>query len=131
MMILSHDGTNGLKGITDKYDDLMIRVETGRESTVLDMDTPAAYEELKEFYERGMKSEALSDLAKGRTFYLVRHGQPRSIRTKYFWDRQTCLSVKPAGSRQKRQKQSCPVIYTRIYSSRPQKSKGNSADYMQ
>ena len=82
--ILSHDGTNGLKGITDKYDDLMIRVETGRESTVLDMDTPAAYEELKEFYERGMKSEALSDLAKGRTFYLVRHGQPQQHKDKIF-----------------------------------------------
>ena len=115
--ILSHDGTNGLKGITDKYDDLMIRVETGRESTVLDMDTPAAYEELKEFYERGMKSEALSDLAKGRTFYLVRHGQPQQHKDKIFLG-QTDVPLSETGRKQAEEaKAKLPGNIHRIYSS--------------
>lgn len=115
--ILSHDGTNGLKGITDKYDDLMIRVETGRESTVLDMDTPAEYEELKEFYELGMKSEALSDLAKGRTFYLVRHGQPQQHKDKIFLG-QTDVPLSETGRKQaEAAKAKLPVNIHRIYSS--------------
>lgn len=115
--ILSHDGTNGLKGVTDKYDDLMIRVETGRESTVLDMDTPAAYEELKAFYNRGMKPEALSDLAKGRTFYLVRHGQPQQHKDKIFLG-QTDVPLSETGRKQAEEaKAKLPVNIHRIYSS--------------
>ena len=115
--ILSHDGTNGLKGITDKYDDLMIRVETGRESTVLDMDTPAAYEELKAFYNRGMKPEALSDLAKGRTFYLIRHGQPQQHKDKIFLG-QTDVPLSETGRKQaEAAKAKLPDNICRIYSS--------------
>ena len=97
--ILNHDGAGGLKGITDKYDHLITRVETGRESTVLDMDTPAAYEELKAFYERGMKSESLADLASGRTFYLIRHGQPQQHRDKIFLG-QTDVPLSDTGIKQ-------------------------------
>lgn len=115
--ILNYDGNGGLKAITDKYDDQMIRIETGRESTVLDMDTPAAYEELKEFYERGMKSEALSDLAKGRTFYLVRHGQPQQHKDKIFLG-QTDVPLSEIGRKQAEEaKAKLPGNIHRIYSS--------------
>ncbi len=115
--ILSHDGTGGLKGITDKYDHLITRVETGRESTVLDMDTPAAYEELKAFYERGMKSESLADLAAGRTFYLIRHGQPQQHRDKIFLG-QTDVPLSDTGIKQAEAvRAKLPDGIGRIYSS--------------
>lgn len=115
--ILSHDGTGGLKGITDKYDHLIARVETGRESTVLDMDTPAAYEELKAFYERGMKSESLADLASGRTFYLIRHGQPQQHRDKIFLG-QTDVPLSDTGIKQAEElRAKLPDGIGRIYSS--------------
>ncbi len=115
--ILSHDGTGGLKGITDKYDHLIARVETGRESTVLDMDTPAAYEELKAFYERGMKSESLADLAAGRTFYLIRHGQPQQHRDKIFLG-QTDVPLSDTGIKQAEAvRAKLPDGIGRIYSS--------------
>lgn len=115
--ILSYDGTGGLKGITDKYDHLITRVETGRESTVLDMDTPAAYEELKAFYERGMKSESLADLAAGRTFYLIRHGQPQQHRDKIFLG-QTDVLLSDTGIKQAEAvRAKLPDGIGRIYSS--------------
>lgn len=115
--ILNHDGTGGLKGITDKYDHLIARVETGRESTVLDMDTPAAYEELKAFYERGMKSESLADLASGRTFYLIRHGQPQQHRDKIFLG-QTDVPLSDTGIKQAEElRAKLPDGIGRIYSS--------------
>ena len=115
--ILNHDGTGGLKGITDKYDHLITRVETGRESTVLDMDTPAAYEELKAFYERGMKSESLADLAAGRTFYLIRHGQTQQHRDKIFLG-QTDVPLSDTGIKQAEAvRAKLPEGIGRIYSS--------------
>ena len=115
--ILNHDGTGGLKGITDRYDHLITRVETGRESTVLDMDTPAAYEELKAFYERGMKSESLADLAAGRTFYLIRHGQPQQHRDKIFLG-QTDVPLSDTGIKQAAAvRAKLPEGIGRIYSS--------------
>jgi len=115
--ILNYDGNGGLKAITDKYDDQMIRIETGRESTVMDMDTPAAYEELKAFYQRGMKSEALEELAKGRCFYLIRHGQPQQHRDKIFLG-QTDVPLSDEGRKQaEKAKAALPVGIHRIYSS--------------
>ena len=40
----------------------------------MDMDTPAAYEELKAFYQRGMKSESLEELTKGRNIVRIKAG---------------------------------------------------------
>ncbi len=115
--ILNYDGNGGLKAITDKYDDQMIRIETGRESTVMDMDTPAAYEELKAFYQRGMKSESLEELAKGRTFYLVRHGQPQQHKDKIFLG-QTDVPLSEIGRKQAEEaKAKLPGNIHRIYSS--------------
>lgn len=115
--ILNYDGNGGLKAITDKYDDQMIRIETGRESTVMDMDTPAAYEELKAFYQRGMKLESLEELAKGRCFYLIRHGQPQQHRDKIFLG-QTDVPLSDEGRKQaEKAKAALPVGIRRIYSS--------------
>ena len=115
--ILNYDGNGGLKAITDKYDDQMIRIETGRESTVMDMDTPATYEELKAFYQRGMKSESLEELAKGRCFYLIRHGQPQQHRDKIFLG-QTDVPLSDEGRKQaEKAKAALPVGIRRIYSS--------------
>ena len=115
--ILSCDGNGGLKAITDKYDDQMIRIETGRESTVMDMDTPAAYEKLKSFYQRGMKSESLAELANGRSFYLIRHGQPQQHRDKIFLG-QTDVPLSDEGRKQaEKARAALPVGIRRIYSS--------------
>lgn len=115
--ILNYNGNGGLKAITDKYDELMIRVETGRESTVMDMDTPAAYEELKSFYQRGMKSESLAELAKGRCFYLIRHGQPQQHRDKIFLG-QTDVPLSDEGRKQaEAARAALPAGIRRIYSS--------------
>jgi broad specificity phosphatase PhoE/CTP:molybdopterin cytidylyltransferase MocA len=44
--ILAHDGSGGLKAITDRYDHRLIRLETEEEAVVLDMDTREEYGEI-------------------------------------------------------------------------------------
>lgn len=82
--ILSHDGTGGLKAITDQDFDKMKRLETGFEGVVMDMDTPAAYEEIKAYWSRGCNSENLAELSAGRRFFLIRHGQIQQHKEKIF-----------------------------------------------
>jgi len=82
--IIEHDGKNGLKDITDRDFGLMQRIETDFEGVVMDMDTPEAYEELKEYMENGCLTESLDDLAKGRRFLLIRHGQIKQHKEKIF-----------------------------------------------
>ena len=73
--ICRHDGTGGLKAITDKYWDRMVRIPVKDEGCLLDMDTPDAYRELIEFYENGCRRRDLQELARGRRIALVRHGE--------------------------------------------------------
>lgn len=82
--ICGYDGSGGLKAITDKYWDRMIRVPVSEEGCLLDMDTPAGYEEIKEFLEAGCERVSLQELAKGRRIFLVRHGQTRQHKEKMF-----------------------------------------------
>lgn len=82
--ICGYDGNGGLKAITDKYWDRMIRVPVSEEGCLLDMDTPEGYEEIKEFLETGCERTPLQELAKGRRIFLVRHGQTRQHREKMF-----------------------------------------------
>ena len=82
--IIDHDGKNGLKAITDRDFRLMKRIETGYEGVVMDMDTPAAYEEIKAYLAGGCKSDDLQQLAKGRRFILIRHGQIQQHKEKIF-----------------------------------------------
>ena len=82
--ILSHDGTNGLKGVTDKYDDKLDRIEVESESVILDMDDEEGYEEVCAYAEGGFKEIPLSELAAGRRFILLRHGQIKQHKEKIF-----------------------------------------------
>lgn len=82
--ILQHDGTGGLKAITDKDYDKMKRIEVREEGVVMDMDTPRAYENIKEWIAGKERFEDFLKLAEGRRFFLVRHGQIRQHKEKIF-----------------------------------------------
>ena len=82
--IIAHDGTNGLKGITDKYDEKMDRIEVESESVILDMDDEAGYREVCAYVESGCRETPLSELAAGHRFILLRHGQIRQHKEKIF-----------------------------------------------
>lgn len=99
--ILNHDGTGGLKAITDRDFQNMKRVETGFEGVVMDMDTPAAYEEIKAYWDNGCESEDLGALAAGRRFFLIRHGQIRQHEEKIFLG-QTDVPLSETGREQAR-----------------------------
>lgn len=118
--ILEHDGKGGLKAITDSDFTKMKRVETGYEGVVMDMDTPKAYEEIKAYLDRGCQSDDLVSLAKGRRFFLIRHGQIRQHQEKIFLG-QTDVPLSEKGKEQARaagQKlATCCPRTDRIYSS--------------
>ena len=82
--ILRHDGTGGLKEITDKDYGKIKRIEVREEGVVMDMDTPRAYEKIKEWLAGKGRFEDFTELAKGRRFFLVRHGQIRQHKEKIF-----------------------------------------------
>lgn len=82
--ILSCDGRGGLKAVTDKYRDRMVRIPVCEEGCVMDMDTPEGYEEIKSFLEAGCKRAPLEEKAMGRNIYLVRHGQTKQHDEKMF-----------------------------------------------
>lgn len=82
--IISYDGPGGLKGITDKYWDKMIRIACDDEGCVLDMDTQEGYQEILEFLEAGRKRLDLVTLASGRRIVLVRHGETQQHAEKMF-----------------------------------------------
>ena len=102
--ILAHDGEGGLKAITSRHEDRMIRLETGIEAVVLDMDTPEGYEEVLEYWRKygcasglegssAMRTETIEteDLAPdwssklvGKRIFLVRHGEIRQHKEKIF-----------------------------------------------
>ena len=75
--ILASDGKGGLAAITDKYADKMIRVETGEEGCLLDMDTPEGYEDIKKFVAKGFAREKMELLTARKRIILVRHGETR------------------------------------------------------
>lgn len=118
--IIDHDGKNGLKAITDRDFGLMKRMETGFEGVILDMDTPQAYEEIQKYLAGGCKSENLQELAKGRRFILVRHGQIEQHKEKIFLG-QTDVPLSKRGKEQAASagKQICGIdLHTdRIYTS--------------
>ena len=75
--IVSAGGEGGLAAITDKYADTMIRVETGEEGCLLDMDTPAGYADIQKFVAKGFAREKLELLTARKRIILVRHGETR------------------------------------------------------
>ena len=82
--ILSHDGSHGLKGITDSDPDAMIRVSVNDEGCVMDMDTPEGHEEIVAFVEKGFRRDKLSVLAGRKRVIMVRHGQTMQHREPMF-----------------------------------------------
>ena len=75
--IINSGGQGGLAAITDKYADTMIRVETGEEGCLLDMDTPAGYADIQKFVAKGFAREKLELLTARKRIILVRHGETR------------------------------------------------------
>jgi broad specificity phosphatase PhoE/CTP:molybdopterin cytidylyltransferase MocA len=86
--ILAHEGPGGLKAVTDRYEDELLRLETGDEGVVLDMDSPAGYEEIKAHCARLFPSEAGGRASLGAALdprdaikrftgriFLIRHGE--------------------------------------------------------
>lgn len=96
--IAAYSGKGGLKGVTEKYADLMTKVPVDDEGCVMDMDEPDAYMEMKEFFENGA-GPALSELAKGRRIIFVRHGRIEQHREKIFLG-QTDVPLDDEGRRQ-------------------------------
>ena len=75
--IIDYDGSGGLKAITDRHWDSMLRVPVPDEEILLDMDTPEGYEAIRYFVARGFKREKLSVLSSRKRIVLVRHGQTK------------------------------------------------------
>jgi broad specificity phosphatase PhoE/CTP:molybdopterin cytidylyltransferase MocA len=91
--ILSHSGEGGLKFITDRHNDDMIRLEVDSESVVMDMDTRQDYEELLQYYRKKElpigQNPAERNVNQSRTLYLIRHGETQQQSDKVFigqWD---------------------------------------------
>ncbi len=88
--IVAHDGEGGLKTVMNRHEDRLIRLETGTEAVVLDMDTPEGYEEVLDFYRKqtdgfgGGENEDLVNLLQGKRLFLIRHGETRQHREKIF-----------------------------------------------
>lgn len=88
--ILAYDGDGGLKAVTSRHEDKLIRLETGTEAVVLDMDTPEGYQEVLEYDRKqkaGLNSGSDKDLMEslqGKRLVLIRHGEIRQHREKIF-----------------------------------------------
>ena len=88
--ILAHDGEGGLKAVISRHEDRLIRLETGVEAVVLDMDTPEGYQEILEYYRKQTDGsedadrEELIRSLRGKRLFLIRHGETRQHREKIF-----------------------------------------------
>jgi broad specificity phosphatase PhoE/CTP:molybdopterin cytidylyltransferase MocA len=110
--ILAYEGPGGLKAVTDRRDDGLLRIETGNEGVVLDMDSPAGYEEIKahcvRLFPSGADGRAYPGAARdprdaigrftGRVF-LIRHGETRRHAERIFLG-QTDVPLSDAGREQ-------------------------------
>lgn len=65
--------SGNVKAVTRAHEDEIVRVETGREGVVLDMDTPADYQRVLDYLASGETD--LGEMAKDRRIILVRHGE--------------------------------------------------------
>lgn len=75
--ILEHDGEGGLKAVTERHWEKMVRVPVPDEEILLDMDTPEGYEAIRQFVAHGFRREKLEVLSARKRVILVRHGQTR------------------------------------------------------
>ncbi|MBR6312543.1 MAG: histidine phosphatase family protein [Oscillospiraceae bacterium] len=65
--------SGNVKAVTRAHEDELVRVETGREGVVLDMDTPEDYQRVLDYLVAGESD--LGEMAKNRRVILVRHGE--------------------------------------------------------
>lgn len=98
--ILDHDGTRGLKGVTDRYFEEMQRIPADNEGVLLDMDDRQGYEAVKQFQRCG-SGPSLQELARGRRFLFIRHGQIQQHRDKILLG-QTDVPLSETGRKQAR-----------------------------
>lgn len=88
--ILNYSEDRGLKGVTSRYENEMIRIETGCEAVVMDMDTPENYAEIVKYHEKygdscyQVNSGIEKNLLKNRRIIFVRHGEIRQHKEKIF-----------------------------------------------
>lgn len=71
--ICDFEGEGGLAAVTDRHE--VIKVETGEEGCILDMDTPEGYEDIINFVAKGYAREKLELLTARKRIFLVRHGE--------------------------------------------------------
>ncbi|MCL2437102.1 MAG: histidine phosphatase family protein, partial [Clostridiales bacterium] len=83
-ILFNSGATDGLKNVTMKHEENMVRIETGKESVVMDMDTPEDYADMLAYWARGCEEEDIRKLAAGRRIILIRHGQIRQHEKKIF-----------------------------------------------
>ena len=67
--------SGNVKAVTRAHEEEIVRVETGREGVVLDMDTPSDYQRVLDYLAEGETD--LGEMAKNRRIILVRHGETR------------------------------------------------------
>ncbi|MDR2355521.1 MAG: histidine phosphatase family protein [Clostridiales Family XIII bacterium] len=83
--ILAHAGEGGLKAVTDRREDDLLRLETGDEGVVLDMDSPAGYAEIRAHCARLASARNKGEADDPRdairrftgTVFLIRHGETK------------------------------------------------------
>lgn len=74
--ILSYEDGGGLKAITNRHEDRLIRIEVDSEAVVLDMDTPEGYAEILDYYAGKRQSgRNLDEELRGKRLFLIRHGE--------------------------------------------------------
>lgn len=97
--ILSYGGNEGLKGITNKYEDAdeILRVEMNDERVLLDMDTPKDYNTVLEWDPKDTVENRILAF-KGRLF-IVRHGETELHKEKIFLG-QTDVHLSEIGRKQ-------------------------------
>lgn len=65
--------SGSIKNVTRTYEEELVRVETGREGVVLDMDTPRAYQRVLDYLIEGETD--IAELARNKRIILARHGE--------------------------------------------------------
>lgn len=82
--ILAYEGEGGLKAITNRHEDKLVRLEVGTEGVVLDMDTPEGYREVLECYQKQAEEPDCEEMLHGKRIFFIRHGEIRQHKEKIF-----------------------------------------------
>ena len=103
--ILAFEGDGGLKAITNRHEEHLIRLEVNEESVVMDMDTPQGYQEIRDYYKEHRKQiewkapVKIDDQLRGKRLFFIRHGEIRQHSEKIFLG-QTDITLSERGMMQ-------------------------------